>query len=171
MDFNTTLHIEHRITNENEDEHEDEPITCKSQIYIADLVMTELPVKNYPSCSDEVCAVPSLKSSNLCKQQSDWLFDKPGNFDIHLNLSNSNEGLFNSRIKVYVSEMSTTEQVLLPEASLITTDSTFIHLQRVQITQNSQNNYLLKFLLHQNQSIHNLNSVHVIKFLSKFKQT
>ena len=130
MDFNTTLHIEHRITNENEDEHEDEPITCKSQIYIADLVMTELPVKNYPSCSDEVCAVPSLKSSNLCKQQSDWLFDKPGNFDIHLNLSNSNEGLFNSRIKVYVSEMSTTEQVLLPEASLITTDSTFIHFAK-----------------------------------------
>ena len=131
VDFNTTLHIEHRITNDNEDENEDESITCKSQIYTADLVMTALPVKNYPSCSDDVCSVPSLKSSNLCKQQSHWLFDKLGNFDIHLNLSNSNEGLFNSRIKVYVSEMqrqlSTTEQVSLPEASLITTDSTFKH--------------------------------------------
>ena len=131
VDFNTTFHIDYLITNENDDQDEDEPITCKSQIYIADLVMTALPVKNYPSCSEEVCAVPSLKSSNLCKQQSRWLFDKPGNFDIHLNLSNSNEGLFNSRIKVYVSEMhrqlSTTEQVLLPEASLITTDSTFKH--------------------------------------------
>ena len=131
VDFNTTLYIEHLIKNENEDENEDGPITCISQIYIADLMMTALPVKDYPSCSDELCAVPSLKSSNLCNQQSQWLLDKPGNFDIHLNLSISNEGLFNSRIKVYVSEMhrqlNTTEQVLLPETSLTMTSSTFKH--------------------------------------------
>ena len=131
VDFNTTLYIEHLIKTENEDENEDGPITCISQIYIADLMMTALPVKDYPSCSDEFCVVPSLKSSNLCNQQSQWLLDKPGNFDIHLNLSISNEGLFNSRIKVYVSEMhrqlNTTEQVLLPETSLTMTSSTFKH--------------------------------------------
>ena len=127
VDFNATLHIDYLI--KKEDENEDELITCNSQIYIADINMTALLVKDYPSCSDEVCVIPSLKSSDFCKQQSYWLFDKPGNIDIHLNLSNSHEGLFNSIVKVHVAEMhhllNITEQVLSPEATLTTTDSTF----------------------------------------------
>ena len=94
VEFNTTIHIDYLITKENEDENEDEPITCNSQIYIAALVMTALSVKDYPICSDEVCDIPSLKSSNLCNQQQlHWLFDKPGNFDIYVNLSIQMKGV------------------------------------------------------------------------------